>query len=231
MQVVNWSEIKGAVGVLFNFRNSEEIPETYTGIIDDTLVYSDCVKNGVVNFAKNIKKNIATYEIKHGIPEYKYDFRRETLVNKVLDELEHLFGDVSRDYVEFQLDNVIDGKSNMIYIVSKYNEITSFIIYTPSKQRRSKRLSNVNHINNSYWCNESYINVICTHPKYKGLGLAKKLINHVNRITRFTSRQDASSVAIMSLHPIDDSVNSLYIHLGFANTGCTKSMVTNNLRI
>lgn len=203
-----------------------------------------------------------------GVPEYDYNFRDETHTNKILNEFEDsgiLGGDegVETEYVrycielarisynnEFDIDSALQGQgTRMMYILSEETgEIASFVIYTTKTTKKSQRNIRKNKYTRDLYpvstdglsiCVESYINVVCTHPEYQGLGLARNLINRVNQQTRNMARyrdpettEDAccaAGIAKMSLHPIDENVKGLYKHIGFVNTGPNKLMTTIDL--
>lgn len=195
-----------------------------------------------------------------GIPEYDYNFRESTHTNKILNEFEDsgiLGGEegVFSEYVrccielarisynnEFNISSQLGTQeTRMMYILSEdTGEIASFIIYTTKTTKKSQRNIRKNKYTRDLYpvstdglsiCVESYINVVCTHPEYQGLGLARNLINRVNQQTRNMARynENTAGIAKMSLHPINDNVKGLYKHIGFVNTGPNKLMTTIDL--
>lgn len=233
MQFTKWNEIESAVGVLCGLKGIEA-PKTYAGHTDHGFVYDSKFEIGIKKLSKRFRLfscGCQGQSPECGVPSYTYDFREETHLNKLLDEIEESLGEIDRTHVEYNIELVKLNQSKMLYFLTDDDQIASFLIYTPKTLRRSNRIAGNQMADDSYWSCESYINVVCTHPYYQGLGLARKLIDSVNRRTRNWCRKSKSGMARMSLHPIDDNVKSMYKHIGFVNDGACDSMVTNNLMV
>lgn len=220
--------------------------------VDTTFLYTPAFEKAMKSFIKLMKLYVfkktrgSKLELKEGLPEYSYSFRSSVVSNKLTKELMPLTqDDISEEYVQYCIEKVMKNQSRMLYLTSRggagrhdTSSLVSFIIYSPVTVRRSKRIQEKKHISppsspkaygKSYWCCESYIDLVCTHQDYQGMGLTKHLFKKVQTNTRKWCSKSQSSTALMSLHPVDPKLIGLYKYMGFEHDGPAELLNTRDL--
>ena len=215
---------------------------------DTTFLYTRAFEKAMKSFMKLMKLYVfkktrgTKLELNEGLPEYNYSFRSSVVSNKLTMELMPLTqGDISVEYLQYCIEKVMENQSKMLCLQNTdTNEVVSFIIYSPMTVRRSKRIQEKKNISppsspkaygtyRSYWCCESYIDLVCTHQDYQVMGLTKQLFGRVQKNTRKWCTKSQSSTALMSLHPVDPKLIGLYKYMGFDHDGPAELLNTRDL--
>lgn len=213
---------------------------------ETAFLYTHAFEKAMKQFMKLMKLYVfkktrgTKLSLQQGLPEYSYSFRSSVASNKLTKELMPLTQeDIQEEYLQYCIEKVMENQSKMLYLQAMdTHEIVSFIIYSPVTVRRSSRIQVKKQISppsspkaygKSYWCCESYIDLVCTHQDYQGMGLTKQLFGRVQKNTRKWCSKSQSSSALMSLHPVDPKLIGMYKYMGFDRNGPAELLNTRDL--